>query len=1041
MKRKSFIKIIANQIRNNKVTSAVISIAAILCIVMTLAVAQIVKNNGKHIIGDARKNAENQVALSYGTAEANTNCEFVQFSAFFTREIDGKAEKLAGTCKDISEKDTLYMDINVLSDGYIEDGAVITVEGANFAYKVNVPADEIIKTSVISDNATVFPLKQINAGTQKIIQGDISADLGDNVNNYSKEVTVKLTGTHVSNDGTRTPLNVEKKITVDWYGDLETDIYVYKNYSKDNNENDNNIYYYSSDLKSKSIAVSFAMDETQRELLLKENCVDITIPFLNEKAPEKVSCVNSDVSIVKIEEANNMQKYRLTKNAIIESDNVITEKLSNENTYTVLIEYPQEAYETIDNESVLELNVSGYYVAYNNPNEELNYYKNSEIASNESKSNVAEKTIIVIIKDIKENEQGTIDFDATILNKKFNEKSNCFIISKETLEKLLDEENTDKFEYKVEWAAIVNGQNENSIIKMSEGNAEEIAGQENEEKEYGDTFNQKFIEKYIINKGLYFENVEAVLGSEGKLSVYNNDTNELIKELTMGEVKTYTAENPLMFDNEVKHIRIETTQINNTENKILKVVLLKEINKELFKQDYTKEEVENIEILNTKLEGTVESVSTTDETQSTITIISYDSVYMYNKISYAELEVETKQISTTQVLNNEKIFIKTIVNDNEFESNWKNGKFVVELPEQISAIKINTITADNNVTIESYELSKVDGKNVLKIKTTNENPTTFTITIDCDIAPDYKIGSITNQFKLYYYNDLANRYYRLEEDKYDVNENTLLEENVGVTSEDVEFVSAQELITYESVSNYTKVNKESSEWSYQKVVAPEIALVDNKEGLATINVVLKNGYQNTINNVKVIGRIPFTGNKSIIEQSDLKSNFTVTMGKDGISIPENLKGKIDIYYTNNENADVDLGKNENNWRKLEDISNQDELNAFISEIKSYLIDFKSTEIASDKEYEFSYNVTIPETVEYNKIAYSNHAVYYNVETEDGMLQLSTAPAKLGIKSVCVTDLEIKTFEKGTDTLIKPIFYQLSWQEEDENENVITKSTT
>ena len=1043
MEKGSMITKIANTIKSNKIATTLISIAAILYIAIALIVVLIAKNNGKITVSDARKNAENHVALSYGTVTDDTESQYVKFSAFFTREVNGKAEKLAGTCKDISEKDTLYLDINVLSNGYLEDGAVISVDDANFTYKVNAPADEVIKTSVISDNATLFPLKQVNAGTQKIIQGDISADLGNNINNYSKEVTVKLIGTHVSNDGTRTPINVEKKITVDWYGDVETDIYVYKNYSKDNDE-DNSIYYYSNDVKDKSIAVSFAMDETQRELLLKENYIEVTIPFLNQKAPEKVSCVNSDVSIVKIDETESMQKYRLTKSAIVENDN-ITKKLSDENTYTILIKYPQEAYEAINDEATLELNVNGYYIAYNNPNEELNFYKDSEIAANESKSNIAEKIIKVIIKENKEIEQGTIDFDVTILNKKFNEVRNCFVISKEVLGKWFDEENTEKFEYDVEWSAIVKGENKNSVIKMSEGKADEIAGNEDETTEYGDTFNQKYIEKYIINKGLYFEGAEEVLGNEGKIQVYNNDTNALIKELTIEEIKTYTAENPLMFDDEIKqelkHIRIETTQINTTETKILKVILLKEIDKELFKEDYTKADVENIEILNTKLEGILEFISSTDESQSAITITSYDSAHLYNKISYAEIEVETKQISTAKVLKNEKIYIKTIVNNNEFDSNWKNGKFAVEMPEQINAIIINSVTADNNVTIESYDLNKVDGKNILKIKTTNENPATFTITIDCDVAPDYKIGSIESQFKLYYYNELTNRYYNLEEDKYDVNDNTSIDENVGLASGSVEFISAQELITYETVSNYTKVSKESDEWSDQKAIAPEIALVDNKEGLATINVVLKNGYYKSIKDVKVLGRIPFTGNKDLIEQTDLKSKFTVTMSKEGISIPEELKGKIDIYYSNNENADKDLEKIENGWKKLEDFSNEDELNAFIGGVKSYFIDFKSTEIASDKEYEFSYNVAIPETVEYNKVSYSNHAVYYNVETEDGILQLTTAPAKLGIKSVCETDLEIKTFEKGTDTLIKPIFYQLSWQEEDENENVITKSTT
>ena len=57
----------------------------------------------------------------------------------------------------------------VLPEGYLEAGATITLNGENFNYKVNMPADEVLANSVVSENATEFTLNKVNAGTQKFL--------------------------------------------------------------------------------------------------------------------------------------------------------------------------------------------------------------------------------------------------------------------------------------------------------------------------------------------------------------------------------------------------------------------------------------------------------------------------------------------------------------------------------------------------------------------------------------------------------------------------------------------------------------------------------------------------------------------------------------------------------------------------------------------------------------------------------------------------------------------------------------------------------
>ena len=69
-------------------------------------------------------------ALSYGKITDNDTyvegCKNLEFSAFFTRDLDGdgNAEKMKGTSKYINGSDKLYIDLNVLAGGRLENGEI-----------------------------------------------------------------------------------------------------------------------------------------------------------------------------------------------------------------------------------------------------------------------------------------------------------------------------------------------------------------------------------------------------------------------------------------------------------------------------------------------------------------------------------------------------------------------------------------------------------------------------------------------------------------------------------------------------------------------------------------------------------------------------------------------------------------------------------------------------------------------------------------------------------------------------------------------------
>ena len=90
-----------------------------------------------------------------------------------------------------------------------------------------------------------------------------------------------------------------------------------------------------------------------------------------------------------------------------------------------------------------------------------------------------------------------------------------------------------------------------------------------------------------------------------------------------------------------------------------------------------------------------------------------------------------------------------------------------------------------------------------------------------------------------------------------------------------------------------------------------------------------------------------------------------------------------------------------------------------------------------ENHKFNYTINIPEGVEYNKTAFSHHAVYFSLDTKNGKYRTQTEPNKLGFMIAKRYNLELTKYQRGTAKVVKGATYRIL--EEGEQE-AITKTT-
>ena len=927
--------------------------------------------------------------------------DYVTFDAYYLRDLngDGYAEKLRGTCREIGTQDTLYMDLNVLTNGTLKNGK-ITINGENFRFSTALVKDSVIAQDYISSDTKEIKLNDLNAGTQKLIFGIVQSGdytrnsllasaIGNDTNKYNVDTnTITLTGTHVSDEGVETEISKTVYLTNDWYGTTQASIYSTSQTYESLQD--------ALDEENQKVTISFNVypNEIKEQLILQKNHTDITIPQLNGYDPISVTTTTQNVASSYDEQTH---IFTMEKTSQVNENSIITTSLSRNLSYNVTVVYPYEAYNELGQDTiVLSIPMETYFEGYNNPNDEF---------ENPYKSNIAKDIISVTYK----NPEGRAAIVEVTVGKYTSE--NGYTISKELPLNIYNQIEAEEQEdiYPVTWYAYTGTEAINAPLILKETPENYTDRFQNVNNEYIDML------KYTFNVGIYFSNPQSMLGEEGYIKVYNDETNELIHTFTKDDWSNYTANNPYRYEDGIKHIRVETSNVNTSSS--LYVYHLKQIDDVLLTAEFSKEEFENLSKIYSYLTGyfKIDNSEELIHINSDVGIANYLAPY-----SKASIYVNPDYFSNQETKYNEKITISTDTTSFNTKK-WTNGVFLIKYPKEIINAEITSvIPSDKGITITAVDTYTENGNIYTKIYTENEVEKNVYLTIDANLTADPRTTTATRTISMYYYNPGCHNYKNISKDEYDLNGDSNIQENMGISSTSINLIAPSNLLTSQTATNFD--DKGSI------VIAPQDAEINKIDGSRTadINVSITNNYASTISEIKIVGSIPFEGNKYQLNKQELGSEFTTTLLSE-VNIPDELKPYATVYYSEKEEVTEDINAAKNGWTTEPEN---------MSKVKSYLISLGDYVLPVGKNYEFSYKVQVPSGVKYNEVSYSDHAVYYCLDTDQGKLKTQTEPNKLGIRIAEKYDLEITKTEINSDRRVS----QTVFVAQDEESNSITATT-
>lgn len=468
------------------------------------------------------------------------------------------------------------------------------------------------------------------------------------------------------------------------------------------------------------------------------------------------------------------------------------------------------------------------------------------------------------------------------------------------------------------------------------------------------------------------ENFERILGVDGFIQIYNR--NELISTIdknTLADEKNNLVIN--YADKMVNSIKIVTSK-PQTEGR-LKLINTKAIKGSL---PYDKETLKNVKglIVKSKIENGNE----------TETVLNFEE-------TFTKADITMNKNNLTTIRNNENVEFRVILDNNKTKYDlYKNPKILIELPKEIDEINIKDIFLSNAewLNIESYDLYKnEEEKLVLEINTLGEQSTydfqnNSNIVINTDIVLNKYIPSEDEVIKMTYINENANMYENNEQTGYsevgvkiEAPAGLLTVDNLGINNENITTLLG------ETQTGLVEANSEV------------------QSGQITGTIVNNTG--SDINNVNILGRIPFKDNKNIKTGESLGSNFDTTI-KTAISVSKVNSENLVIYYSDNGEATNDIENEDNNWKtEITDFTN----------IKSYLIVLKDYTFLKSETINFNYEINIPENLEKNQTSYAMYVVNYTMNNTQN--QMASTP--IGIATNKGPDVKVElTATRGGEEL-------------------------
>ena len=444
--------------------------------------------------------------------------------------------------------------------------------------------------------------------------------------------------------------------------------------------------------------------------------------------------------------------------------------------------------------------------------------------------------------------------------------------------------------------------------------------------------NTEFIETKI-NK----EKMLSILGQDGSIQINDGET---IQNITKDTEADESGDIIINYETAFNEITIITSKPVNAG------VLELKHTKTIIDSPYTVEQLKTVNQLIVK--NTISGIMG----ENTVLTNSAEG-YMQLKETKTEAELSvSRDTLSTMTTNNEVILgVKLITCCPQYDL-YKNPTIKIQLPKSVETINVNSI---NPLYLNGFDIkAEYDETNkIISIKLEGEQldypeeETEAYIQINLNMEVSKLTPSSKDKIVMTYTNENATQYAGGRTD-------------MGVIEKEIKVISPSGLIPVNNIETYDIEGIGGISQDKQ------LANVDKNTAGGTdvkFDVSLVNNTQSDVNNVKILGILPTSGEFTYGTET-IKNTFTTTLKS------EITASKATVYYTNNMNATSDINDSNNGWKQnLSEVSNP----------RAYLIIIPA--IAKAETFSTTYTVTLPSTLDYELTSYAGYQVIYNEGTD------------------------------------------------------------
>ena len=744
--------------------------------------------------------------------DAKTNHRNVEFDAYFNADSHNQMFEIN------SEDAMLYLKINIMNAGYLENG-VIEFQNANFKLRDGISNDNIQKI-----DSNKISLNKINNGSDITIELPIEILRDENVSidYFSKEVTAKFTGTYVDGEGDE--YNIEKEVAnkLSWNATAESELKA---------ENTKFIPYEENGNYGVLVQTKITSNIKDATLPVKTTNIEVIAPTINNTFPTsatvialKTEATNGKTDGLDFGSANytyDAEQGKVSINTSNVEDSVSWKKGTDEYLVTYLFEgeeiYTYAAENGIESETSITSNIAVYNgTELNVTNSVINPIRYTESLGNITDFAISAPT---------ELSKGYMYMNYTAKNKVETEYTNKYTVTISNA-KLVNSlqliQSTDRF---------INAEEETGLTTIGKNNY---------------AYNKRVeISQAIFNK---------ILGEDGTITVKDNNGSVLgvINKETALENGAYILD---ISENNNNKLVIETTA------PVMEGQLELSIAKALKgKIDYSKEQIKDFKKIETEFTGKANDTSEKYMTKTTL------------REPETKVGLEINKTDLTTVLKNENVEIRAILDSSsEYNALFEAPTLKIVLPKSIKEVSVKSINLllDNGLKIDKANLAEEDGHKVINITFKGEQSgyainaeyKGAIIVINTDLTLDNLAPSATESIKLQY-----------------INENDYATKTEGTVKTEVNVVAPYGIVTANGIDNFKEGEGEIQTISND---AQTVEIETYSEArTATVSGTIINNYANDISNVRILGRIPAEGNKNIEDGSEMGSNLTTPMTSD-----------------------------------------------------------------------------------------------------------------------------------------------------------------